>query len=120
MAMYQDVPVKCKKCQKMAPSSTFTIDPYLKVAVCGNCAKESRSKPKADYKEYPKPERKNDFNIEREIDRIKAPAEYDQLIHEKKDVVKIKCNRCNHIVDYDRIRQRPSKCSYCGTPVKYN
>lgn len=119
---YEDVQVKCKKCQKMAPASEFTIDPYLKIAVCAKCAKESRAKPRAEYKDERKSEQKtekDDFLFEKEIERIKAPIGVDQLMPQTGDIVNIKCNRCNHTIKYNRITERPVKCSFCGTPVKY-
>jgi DNA-directed RNA polymerase subunit RPC12/RpoP len=40
--MMMDVQVPCRKCGKKAPSSEFTIDPDLKMAVCKACANERK------------------------------------------------------------------------------
>lgn len=37
-----DVQVPCRKCGKKAPSSEFTIDPDLKMAICKACANERK------------------------------------------------------------------------------
>ncbi len=40
--MMMDVQVPCRKCGKKAPSSEFTIDPDLKMAICKACANERK------------------------------------------------------------------------------
>lgn len=40
--MMMDVQVPCRKCGKKAPSSEFTIDPDLKMAICRACANERK------------------------------------------------------------------------------
>lgn len=40
--MMMDVQVACRKCGKKAPSSEFTIDMDLKMAICKTCANEKK------------------------------------------------------------------------------
>jgi DNA-directed RNA polymerase subunit RPC12/RpoP len=126
-----DVSVKCRKCGKQASAKTFVLDYASRMMVCPLCIKQRKQNiinKKRDILEEKKKER--------ELEELKKkPPGWDhdddlleKLYREKKkhrnpDVlqgsgkVKYSCTSCDYEFIYDRDKQKPRDCPYCGRRV---
>ena len=145
--MPQDIMVKCRNCGKLAPSSEFVVDTYLKLAVCKACSKGARpsqgqtkivpSQQKMQQQTGPRGLPKEDFLFKSKPQQIQddKPAGWDaddvyldKLAKTKKEnTVKAErlsdgrilypCMKCKYQFKYSQEKNLPAKCPYCGTTV---
>lgn len=135
--------VKCKNCGKLAPSMEFSVDPYLKMAVCKTCSKGARpsqgkitSAQQKTQQTRPRGPPQQDFLFKsKQQIQDEKPAGWDaddvyleKLAKTKKEsTVKAErlsdgrilypCMKCKYQFKYSQEKNLPAKCPYCGTPV---
>jgi hypothetical protein len=131
--MLNPIKVKCKKCGRDTKSDEFVLDPVYKMMVCRECVKERKTAEFSVQKQKVQEAKK----VEQEVVRKQQPAGWD---HEDAEIeraykekagqkvtavpidnehIKYTCQKCKYSFKYNTVEQRPPRCSYCGTPVKY-
>jgi len=143
-----EVQVPCRKCGKKAPSTEFTIDSELKMAVCKACANERkiakstsgfnpsvRNTPNELPKAQPKPAGapatglrnvppvgwdETDDLLEKAAAKKAAASASAAGTSLRLDDGRVMhvCKKCQYQFKYDEEDNKPNKCPYCGTPTK--
>ncbi|HII71196.1 TPA: hypothetical protein HA265_00395 [Candidatus Woesearchaeota archaeon] len=108
------VQVTCKKCNRPAVSTEFTLDPVYKMMVCKKCVEERRIK-ENPLKSAPTPIAKP------AVRTVPTPVQRTEPVQVKPipaSKSKKRCSKCNYNFNYDPERRYPQNCPNCGTPVK--
>jgi hypothetical protein len=122
--MFGEVKAKCKKCGRQEDSNTLVLDPVYKMMVCRDCVKERKEKEQMEKnkgKAVEVQEKKpagwdsDDERLQRAYSRKAENAAPVQVLGSGR--VKYKCQKCKYPFVYDRERQNPKVCPYCGTSI---
>ncbi|MFH1682240.1 MAG: hypothetical protein ABIA37_00435 [Candidatus Woesearchaeota archaeon] len=127
--MFSDVQVKCKQCNRSAKSTEFVLDPVYGKMVCEACVKERKTsegikRELAVQKAAKQVEEKKkpagwDAEDEYLAKQARKKAEETPVPVKKIDAerVKIQCAACKYEFVYNKVKQTPGNCPYCGKEV---
>lgn len=124
-----DMKVKCKRCNRYAKASEFSLDPIYRIMVCPLCVKERKAGEQV-HKEVAEMKKKK----KQEEDALKSkPAGWDhddellERAHKMKSSVHVEridrnrvnyiCPKCKYKFVYDTAAKRPPRCPYCGSEI---
>ncbi|MBN2567279.1 hypothetical protein JXB02_04305 [Candidatus Woesearchaeota archaeon] len=121
MAMQQGVQVVCRKCGRHGPLSSFKLDERYGMVVCHECRAEKDLRSPAPTK---RPATPSGGKAPGSVSRQAAPAPASRAAApasrsaQSADRTKRTCEKCSFSFTYVAEKAYPSKCPYCGAPVK--
>lgn len=119
----KEIKATCKRCGKQAPVDEFVLDKDYKMMVCQACVKEKKQKTAKQQEEATIEEvqkKPAGWDSEDEyLERAKSLREKMRPKYEKIDSENIRyiCQKCGFKFVYHILKESPSSCPYCGTPV---
>jgi len=120
----KEIRATCKRCGKQAPVDEFVLDKDYKMMVCQACVKEKTQKTAKipddevqieEVEKKPAGWDKEDEYLERSYNlRQKTMPKIEKI---DSDTIRYTCQKCGFKFVYQLLKQSPSSCPYCGTPI---